>query len=432
MKSHVIKKPATAAAVAHPEARYADQSLKNSSLLHRGDERLGRFGEKPHRLEDDFEPRRNAKRLDDGIDAGQSAFHCGHFKRIASYFFELGVTRRVFSGPTAPRRKIECLALRAAFTVSRPIPLLAPMIRSVATQIECSWLLSDPPPIVMCDFDSRTARWGLDVESPATLLVRADEIIEIGNLPPLGVKQTWLPQRKMSAYDPKRTYQLTPDRIAPLPRFGAPNLGLSTMFLFEREKCSHLHGTKFSCLRLGTDNSPILEGTQMRTLILGGLLASAMLVSALAQTNPPPASPAPAAQSTAPKAHGEMWRSSKLIGLNVYNDQDEKLGAISEILLDKSGKVDFVVIGVGGFLGIGQHDIMVEMSKLKFVDEPVRTSSTTTGTTGSANRPATTTTNRPPPTTAMTTTKSKWYPDHAVLSGATKDSLKNMAAFTYD
>jgi len=172
----------------------------------------------------------------------------------------------------------------------------------------------------------------------------------------------------------------------------------------------------------------------MRTLILGGLLASAMLVPALAQTSPPPAPPepaAPAVQSTAPKAHGEMWRSSKLIGLNVYNDQDEKLGAISEILLDKSGKVDFVVIGVGGFLGIGQHDIMVEMSKLKFVDEPVRTSSTTTSTTGSAttgtaNRPATAT------TTTTPTTKSKWYPDHAVLSGATKESLKNMAEFKYD
>ena len=176
----------------------------------------------------------------------------------------------------------------------------------------------------------------------------------------------------------------------------------------------------------------------MRTLLIGGLLASAMLVPALAQTSPPPASPAPAAQSTAPKAHGEMWRSSKLIGLNVYNDQDEKLGAISEILLEKSGKVDFVVIGVGGFLGIGQHDIMVEISKLKFVDEPVRTSSTTTSTTGpattgTANRPATTgTANRPAPTTTTTTTKSKWYPDHAVLSGATKDSLKNMAEFKYD
>jgi sporulation protein YlmC with PRC-barrel domain len=159
----------------------------------------------------------------------------------------------------------------------------------------------------------------------------------------------------------------------------------------------------------------------MRTLILGGLLASAMLVPALAQTNPPTASPAPAAQSTAPKVHGEMWRSSKLIGLNVYNDQKEKLGDISEVLLDKSGKVDGIVIGVGGFLGMGQHDIMVEMSKLKFVDEPIRTSSTTTGTTGSATT-----------TPTASGTKNKWYPDHAVLSGATKDSLKSMTEFKYD
>ena len=162
----------------------------------------------------------------------------------------------------------------------------------------------------------------------------------------------------------------------------------------------------------------------MRTLIVGGLLASAMLVPALAQTNPPPTSPAPAAQSTAPKANGEMWRSSKLIGLNVYNDQDEKLGAISEILLDKSGKVDFVVIGVGGFLGIGQHDIMVEMSKLKFVDEPVRSPRPHVGDDRHSEPSCDDHNERPPTTTTTTMTKSKWYPDHAVLSGATKDSLR--------
>jgi sporulation protein YlmC with PRC-barrel domain len=119
-----------------------------------------------------------------------------------------------------------------------------------------------------------------------------------------------------------------------------------------------------------------------------------------------------------------MWRASKLKGLNVYNDKNEKLGDINEILLDKSGKVDGVVIGVGGFLGMGEHDIKVEMSKLIFVNEPVRTSSTTTTTTtGAGNRPATTTT---------TTADHKWYPDHAILSGATKDSLKSMPQFKYD
>ena len=165
-------------------------------------------------------------------------------------------------------------------------------------------------------------------------------------------------------------------------------------------------------------------------LLVGGLLASIALVPALAQSNPPANTQQPAATaapaSTATKAQGDLWRASKLKGLDVYNEQNEKLGDISEILLDKSGKVAGVVIGVGGFLGMGQHDIMVEMSKLKFVDEPVRTSTTTTTTTGAANRPATTT------TTASNANDHKWYPDHAVLSGASKDQLKSMPQFKYN
>ena len=66
------------------------------------------------------------------------------------------------------------------------------------------------------------------------------------------------------------------------------------------------------------------------------------------------------------------------------------------------------MIGVGGFLGMGQHDIKVDMAKLKFVDEPVRTSATTTTTTTGAANP-----NRPAATTTTTTTRTKWYPDHA-------------------
>ena len=169
-------------------------------------------------------------------------------------------------------------------------------------------------------------------------------------------------------------------------------------------------------------------------LLLGGLLASVMIVPALAQSNPPAATAnPPAATATAPApasvSQSAAWRSSKLIGLNVYNDQNEKLGDISEILFDKSGKVEGIVIGVGGFLGMGQHDIKVDMTKLKFVDEPVRTSATTTTTTttttGAANP------NRPAATTT-TTTRSKWYPDHAILSGVTKDQLKAMPQFKFD
>ena len=174
-------------------------------------------------------------------------------------------------------------------------------------------------------------------------------------------------------------------------------------------------------------------------LIIGGLLASVVLAPAFAQSNPPaPATtppkaavtaPAPSATAPAPAAQAQsgQWRASKLVGLNVYNEQNEKLGDISEIVLDKSGKVAGVVIGVGGFLGMGQHDIMVDMAKLKFVDEPVKSATTTTSTTtGAANRPAAAT------TTTTRANDKKWYPDHAVLSGASKEQLKSMPQFKYN
>src|SRR6516225_4213624 len=97
MESHVIKKPAAAATVARPKARYADQTL-DSSFLHRGDEHLGRLREKPRRFEDDFRPSRNTKRLNDGIYAGQRAFHRSHLERVAGNFFEFGVTNTYSSG----------------------------------------------------------------------------------------------------------------------------------------------------------------------------------------------------------------------------------------------------------------------------------------------------------------------------------------------
>ena len=180
----------------------------------------------------------------------------------------------------------------------------------------------------------------------------------------------------------------------------------------------------------------------MRKIIFGGLLASTMLVPAFAQNNPPasstpsaqPSTP-PAASSSAtvaPKAQGDMWRASKLIGLNVYNDQNEKLGDISEILLDKSGKVDGVVIGVGGFLGMGKHDILVQLDKLKFVNEPVKTS-TTSATTGTTRVRRGAPGDEPERVSQRVVSKTiNGIPTMRCMSGATKELLKSMAEFKFD
>ena len=167
----------------------------------------------------------------------------------------------------------------------------------------------------------------------------------------------------------------------------------------------------------------------MKKLFAIALLGSAIVCSpALAQTTAPADRNAPAASTTSGASANKLmlkgnWRASKLMGLDVYNENNEKLGDVNEIILDKSGKVTAVVIGVGGFLGMGEHDVAVSMDKLKFVEEPARTATTTTNTketTGTASAP----------TTARTTHANDWMPDHAVMS-ANKEQLKAMPQFKY-
>jgi hypothetical protein len=110
------------------------------------------------------------------------------------------------------------------------------------------------------------------------------------------------------------------------------------------------------------------------------------------------------------------------------------------VILDRSGKVANVILGVGGVLGLGEHYVAVAFDKLKWVDQPV-TSTTASTTSAPANAPATT----PAPdgttrtttgaattttTTTITSASKRWYPDHAVYN-ATKDELKAMQEFKY-
>jgi sporulation protein YlmC with PRC-barrel domain len=134
------------------------------------------------------------------------------------------------------------------------------------------------------------------------------------------------------------------------------------------------------------------------------------------------------------------WRASKLAGVDVYNEASEKIGNINDVILDRSGKVAKVILGVGGVVGLGEHYVAVAFDKLTWVDQPV-TSTTASTTSAPANAPATTsatdgtkrtTTGAATTTTTTTTTKAseRWYPDHAVYN-ATKDELKAMPEFKY-
>jgi PRC-barrel domain len=64
------------------------------------------------------------------------------------------------------------------------------------------------------------------------------------------------------------------------------------------------------------------------------------------------------------------WRSSESIGQAVFNRAGERIGEIDDLLIDKGGRVLAAVIGVGGFLGIGEHKVAVSYQSFEMTREP--------------------------------------------------------------
>jgi sporulation protein YlmC with PRC-barrel domain len=171
--------------------------------------------------------------------------------------------------------------------------------------------------------------------------------------------------------------------------------------------------------------------------IIAGLAGSALLASvAFAQTptaTTDRANTPPAAASDSSSFQGN-WRASKVVGLSVYNDNNESLGSINDLLTDKSGNIKAVVVVVGGFLGVGEHLVAIPFDKIKFVSEPVAYTGAANAPGGAGTRPATSTTtgaaNTNTAPAAAAPKPNPWYPDHAVYN-ATKDELKAMPEFKY-
>ncbi len=77
----------------------------------------------------------------------------------------------------------------------------------------------------------------------------------------------------------------------------------------------------------------------------------------------------------------------------VYDPKENKIGEIDDVLIDKDGRITALVIGVGGFLGVGEKDVIVPFSAVK-----------------------------------GTKKNDKWW----LTLNETKDSLKNAVGFKYD
>lgn len=122
-----------------------------------------------------------------------------------------------------------------------------------------------------------------------------------------------------------------------------------------------------------------------RMAVLAAGLALALPAHAQAP-NPPPAGPAGAQQpmGASPGTQAPMSAQpgamrpidapqpgqimgSDLRGSNVYGMNNESIGDITDLVIDRDGRVAAVIIGVGGFLGIGQKDVAVPYQALQIM-----------------------------------------------------------------
>jgi hypothetical protein len=142
---------------------------------------------------------------------------------------------------------------------------------------------------------------------------------------------------------------------------------------------------------------------KLSSLTLAAALAAGPVLAQQAGTTAPAThnsvATAPAA-ATAPSDRNPVLtdsgdvRASRVVGSSVYNDHNDKIGSVDDLVIGKDGKLT-AVLSVGGFLGVGTRYVSVPYSSLKFGNTNA----------GSDNR--------------------------VVLTGATKDSLKGMAEYHY-
>ncbi|HXE26819.1 MAG TPA: PRC-barrel domain-containing protein [Roseiarcus sp.] len=180
----------------------------------------------------------------------------------------------------------------------------------------------------------------------------------------------------------------------------------------------------------------------LKTLAYATLFSTALIGSSAygADNAAAPKDQQPQAQAQTPSGvnfvtnqEKTQWRAPKLIGVGVYGSDGKEIGKIDDVLMDHNGAAQTVVIGAGGFLGIGKKDVGVPFSAIQWktesrkvpaADQTPASPATPTAATGGGPQPPM------KETDPAATEASQGYPDKAVLN-VTLAQLKAAPDFHY-
>jgi hypothetical protein len=146
-----------------------------------------------------------------------------------------------------------------------------------------------------------------------------------------------------------------------------------------------------------------MECIPMNRLLASTALALALTTGAYAQTA---TGPAAGAGSITQQQAGE-YLADDVIGAGVRNAQNENIGTVSDLVIDRGGQVRAAIVSVGGFLGIGDKHVAVPWDDVQ-IQPPGAASGSASGAAG----------------TAMGSTRSP-----VLMVNMTKDQLKQAPAY---
>ena len=128
----------------------------------------------------------------------------------------------------------------------------------------------------------------------------------------------------------------------------------------------------------------------MRNTVVAGLMSLMMAVAAVNVAAQVAGSTTLGVSATEITTLAHGWSAKKqILGKPVYNDHNERVGDVEDIIIAPDKSLSYAIIGVGGFLGLGEHNVAIPFNQFKSGDGKY------------------------------------------VLPGATKDKLKALPPFTY-
>jgi sporulation protein YlmC with PRC-barrel domain len=127
--------------------------------------------------------------------------------------------------------------------------------------------------------------------------------------------------------------------------------------------------------------------TRTTTLMLASI---ALMTSTIAQAQVAGSTVVGSATAELRKVTPGWSANRQVLGQAVFNDKNERVGAVDDIVIAPDKAISYAIIGAGGFLGVGRHDVAIPVSQLTQVDGKF------------------------------------------VLAGATKEALKAMPSFEYE